>query len=193
MFTYNQLIFPSHMEKNTRFLVLAGFSLSGPSGTPFIMREETDPIDVLGNCRLADNARMAMDEGITPLILRLNGAHGKCVVTHETLGLPVLEFTTLDATDESNHIDIHVFPTHLIVKGLSSDITYLFSDYNSLDALVSAIKRDLYFGAGEVDVEVVNEAPLAGLCLEEKYVSYKVQTMDTTMLAITTKQTQRRK
>ena len=59
MYTYNQLIFPSHMEKNTRFLVLAGFSLNGPVGTPFIIRDNIEPSYILGDCRLTENVRMA--------------------------------------------------------------------------------------------------------------------------------------
>ncbi|WP_377262795.1 hypothetical protein [Priestia sp. YIM B13551] len=161
------------MEKNTRFLVLAGFSLSGPVGTPFILRGDTDPIEVLGISRLAENVELARQYGITPLVLRLNGSHGECVVNHDELNLPALQFKTLDATDDCNNIDIHLLPTHLIVKGLTGDITYYFADYKGIDALATAIKRDLYFGKGEVDVEVLNQVPLTNLCLAERYVGFQ--------------------
>lgn len=173
MYTYNQLIFPSHMEKNTRFLVLAGFSLNGPVGTPFIIKDEVSPIDVLGDCRLSDNVRMARQYGITPLVLRLNGSHGECTVNHDQLGIPVLQFKTVEATDESNNIDIHLFPTYMIVEGINNSFMYYFADYKNLDDLAVAIKRDLYFGQGEVDVEVINQAPFEGLCISERYVGFE--------------------
>ncbi|MEC4620916.1 hypothetical protein VST04_22750 [Bacillus paranthracis] len=172
MYKYNQLIFPSHMEKNTRFLVLAGFSFNGPVGTPFIIRENTDPSYILGDCRLTENVRMARKYGITPLILRLNGTHGECVVNHDELNTPALRFKTLEATDESNNISIHLFPTHMVVKGVNNSYSYLFADYKGLDELAFAIKQDLYFKAGEVDVEVVNQVPVAGLCLAERHVRF---------------------
>ncbi|MES9681828.1 hypothetical protein ABWK22_02685 [Gottfriedia acidiceleris] len=172
MYTYNQLIFPSHMEKNTRFLVLAGFSLNGPVGTPFIIRENVDPVNILGDSRLTENVRMARRYGITPLILRLNGTHGECIVNHDGLNTPALSFKTLEATDESNNIQIHLFPTHLIIEGINNSFSYLYSDYKGLDDLALAIKQELYFGLGEVDVEVINQIPLAGLCAEERYVSF---------------------
>lgn len=172
MYTYNQLIFPSHMEKNTRFLVLAGFSLNGPVGTPFIIRDGTDPVNILGDCRLTENVRMARRYGITPLILRLNGTNGECIVNHDELNTPALRFKTLEATDESNNIDIHLFPTHMVVEGINRSYSYLFADYKGLDELAFAIKQDLYFGAGEVDVEVVNQIPLAGLCSGERHVAF---------------------
>lgn len=172
MFTYNQLILPSHTEKNTRFLALAGFSTSGPVGVPFLLREGTDPIDVLGQSRLTENVRMAQRYGITPLILRLNGSHGECLIKHEESGADILLFKTIDATDEANNITIHLFPTHLVVEGIWSSQSYLFADYNSLDELVAAIKRELYYGESEVDVEVLNQLPLAGLALNERHVTF---------------------
>ncbi|MGG0255002.1 hypothetical protein ABEY61_07405 [Bacillus toyonensis] len=172
MYTYNQLIFPSHMEKNTRFLVLAGFSLNGPVGTPFIIRDNIEPSYILGDCRLTENVRMAKKYGITPLILRLNGSHGECVVNHDELNTPVFRFKTLEATDESNNIAIHLFPTYMIIKGINTSYSYLFADYKGVDDLAFAIKQDLYFGSGEVDVEVINQIPIKGLCASEKYVRF---------------------
>lgn len=115
---------------------------------------------------------MARKNRITPLILRLNGTHGECVVDHDELNTPALRFKTLEATDESNHISIHLFPTHMVVKGINNSYSYLFADYKGLDELAFAIKQDLYFKAGEVDVEVVNQIPIAGLCLAERHVRF---------------------
>lgn len=170
MYTYNQLIFPSNIEKDTRFFAMAGFSLNGPVGTPFIIRDGVDPLDILGDCRLTDNYRMAKEYGITPLIMRLNGSHGECNVIHDEKNVTALHFKTVEATDESNNIHIHLFPDYMIIEGINNNFSYLFSDYTSLDELVIAIKQELYFGAGEVDVEIVNQVPLTGFCTEEKYV-----------------------
>lgn len=172
MYTFNQLIFPSYMEKNTRFFVIAGFSLNGPVGIPFTIREGVDPTNILGESRLTDNYKIAKQYGITPLILRLNGSHGECELVHDTLKTPVLRFKTAEATDECNNIQLHVFPDYLLIEGNNNSFSYLFADYQYLDDLVAAIKRDLYFGKGEVDVEVINQAPLAGLCTAEKFIQF---------------------
>lgn len=83
--------------------------------------------------------------GITPLILRLNGSHGECVVNHDELNTPAFRFKTLEATDESNNIAIHLFPTYMIIKGINTSYSYLFADYKGVDDLAFAIKQDLYF------------------------------------------------
>lgn len=171
MYNYNQLIFPSYMEKDTRFFVIAGFSLNGPVDTPFSIRDGVDPIEVLGDCRMAENYLMAKEYGITPLLLRLNGSHGECEINHEELNTPALRFKTAEATDESNNIHIHLFPSYMIVEGVYNSFSYFYSDYKTMDELVSAIKNELYFGKGEVDVEIINPVPIQGLCLNELYVA----------------------
>lgn len=168
MYQYNQLIFPSHMEKNKRFMVIAGFSLNGPVQAPFIIREGVDPKSVLGESKMTDNYIVAKQHGITPLLFRINGSHGEATLMHDTKQLPVLQFRTLEAHDECNQIDIRVFETHLVIQGLNSSYLYYFSDYNNIDELSIAIKKDLYFGSGELDVDVLNNTTLTGLCLKER-------------------------
>lgn len=170
MYSYKEIAFPANIEKNTRFFAIAGFSPNGPVNTPFVLREGVDPLQVLGDCRLAESVMAAIKEGITPLILRLNGSHGECTIIHDELGIPVLRFKTVEATDECNNIEIHLFPTHLIVEGLRKEFVYYFADFKSLDELAMEIKHDLYYAEGEVEVEVLNQAPLQNLCLAERYV-----------------------
>ena len=47
----------------------------------------------------------------------------------------------------------------MIIKGINTSYSYLFADYKGVDDLAFAIKQDLYFGSGEVDVEVINQIP----------------------------------
>ncbi|MEX3713554.1 hypothetical protein ABFV99_14215 [Cytobacillus horneckiae] len=122
---------------------------------------------------MAENVRMAREYGITPLILRLNGSHGEAEIIHEESNLPVLQFKTLEAMDESNNIQIHMFPTHMIIEGNYSNHTYYFLDYKRIDDLREAIKEDLYFGNGEVDVEVLNYVPLEGIASTEQYIPFE--------------------
>ncbi|UOE58088.1 hypothetical protein [Cytobacillus oceanisediminis] len=173
MYSHNQLIFPSHLEKNSRFLVLAGFSLNGPVGTPFGLRDGVDPYEVLGNCPMAENLVIARQYGITPLILRLNGTHGEATLMHEEQGVPVLRFKTVEAHDECNNIMIHLFPTHMVVKGLYTSYSYYFADYKNLHEMVFAINQHHAFAQGEIEVEILNALPLSGLCITEKYLSFE--------------------
>jgi hypothetical protein len=160
------------MEKNIRLFVIAGFSLKGPSGIPFALRDHTDPYEVLGDCVMTENYLKAKENGITPLLLRLNGSHGEAVLIHEQENQPVLKFKTLDATDEGNLIRIHLFPTYMIIKGRNQDYSYLFEDYANIYQLAQAIQQDLYFGKGEVEVEILLPLPLEGICLTEKFLTF---------------------
>lgn len=169
MYKYSDLIFPSYMNKNARFMVLAGFSLNGPVNTPFLIKDDVDPYDVLGESRITENYLIAKDNGITPLILRLNGSHGETTIIHEGLGKPILYFTTLEANDESNNITIHMFSTHMIIKGLYSEQIYYFNDYKNVRELANDIQVELYLGKGEVDVSVVEDLPLENMCIEETH------------------------
>lgn len=172
MFTYNQLLFPSHSEKNTRFLAIAGFSNSGPAKVPFVLKEGVDPAAVLGSGLLAENVKKAIRYGITPLVYRMNGKHAECVLVHEERGTDFLRFTSINATDEVNNLQLHVFPTHLVINGLSQDKTYYFGDFQRTDDLVRRIQEDLQFNGGEVEVQVIQSLPLTGICLTEKHIPF---------------------
>lgn len=170
MFSYSQLRFPSHTEKNTRFLVIAGFSFAGPSGRPFVIREDVDPVNVLGQSRMAEDVKKARTYGINPMVMRLNGEHGECIVRHATEGRDFLRFTTIDATDEANNIEVRCFPTHLVIRGLQSNKAYYFADYPRADALVRHIQEDLYLGGGEVSCELIEAMSMEGICIEEAHI-----------------------
>lgn len=149
-------------------MVIAGFSLKGPAQTPFMIRDNVDVRDVLGECRMADDYIVAKEHGVTPLLFRMNGSHGEVILYHEKEGIPVLLFRTIDAHDEVNQIHIRVCPTHFIIYGLNSEHMYFFADYKNVDELSMAIKRDLYLGSGELDVSVLQNTTLADICLTEK-------------------------
>lgn len=160
MYANSDIIYPQNISPNTRFFVLMGFALNGPVNTPFFIKKNIDPYEVLGDCRLADNCLIAQQNGINPLIIRLNGSHGEAIIMHEGKETPFLHFKSVEAKDECNQISIRTFPTHIIIEGLNSRKTYYLKDYVNTSDLARAIERDAYYSEGEVEVEVLKNYSL---------------------------------
>lgn len=167
MYSYSDVFFPHHISPDTRFFVLMGSALNGPVNTPFFIRNGVDPYAVLGDCRLAENYLVAKQNGINPLILRLNGSHGEAVLTHEGRGEPFLYFKTIEARDECNQISIRTFPTHMIMEGLKGKKIYYFKDYVNTSDLAKTIEEDLHYDDGEVEVKVLKNYKLDSAFLRE--------------------------
>ena len=160
MYTYSDILFPSDIPQNTRFFALIGFALNGPVNMPFFIKDGVDPYEVLGDCRLAENYLVAKQNGINPIIVRINGSHGEAVLLHEEKGEPFLYLKTVEARDECNQISIRTSPTHIVVEGLNGKKTYYLKDYISVEKLAEKIKFDMYYDDGEVEVQVLKSAPI---------------------------------
>lgn len=173
MYKHSDLIFPSYLDRDSKFFVLTGFALNGPVNTPFIIQDDINPFDVLGRTKLAENYLIARESGINPLVLRTNGAHAKCIIEHESLGEEIIRLVSLEANDMCNNITVHMYPTHMIVKGLYEEKIYYFNDYKRSSDLVNAIKMDLYYAGGEVDAELLSDLTLKGVCTEDMQLGFE--------------------
>lgn len=148
MYTLTDIRVASTIPEQSRYLLLVGFALNGPARTPFTIKDGINPYELLGDCLLADAYVEARLQGIEPLVLRLNGNHA--TQTIKVNDVPIFTVEAVQGNTESNNIVLHVFPTHLSVKGLITDRTYLFSEYPTADRLVDAINFDADYGLGEI-------------------------------------------
>lgn len=171
MYKRNQIEFPSYLDINTRFFVIAGFTLNGPVGTPFSIKSDIDPESVIGNSKMLEDYYKVKESGVNPLILRMNGSHGEATLTHEELGIEALNLKTIEAKDQCNEILIHLLPQHMVIKGLSVESNYFYADYADMHELAAAINIDFHYSGGEVEAKVINNVALDGFCLEENFVA----------------------
>lgn len=149
MFNLKNVQFPTSMEAQDDYFAIVGFALNGPVNSPFMVRENSNPYDVLGKCPLADACHAARVRGVNPLLLRLNGSYGQARVFAS--GDTVITFTSVEAYDDVNKINITVYPTHIRVTGVTgNERFYLFSQYATLDKLMTAINGDAKYGVGEI-------------------------------------------
>lgn len=148
MYSLTDIRVASTIPQQSRYLLLVGFALNGPARTPFTLKDETNPYEILGDCLLADAYVEARLQGVEPLILRLNGNHA--TQTIKVNNEPVFTLESVQGNQGANDVIIHVFPTHLSIKGITTDRTYLFSEYPTTDRLVDAINFDAIYGLGEV-------------------------------------------
>ena len=150
MYTQKHIKLPSSIDEEEKYFAIVGFALNGPVNTPFMIRDGVNPYDVLGKCHMAESYVIAKSKGISPLLLRVNGAHASNVLELPS-GVDVAKFISVEANDECNQMRVSVYSSYIKVTGvLGVQRIYLFSDYPTIGALRDAINFDAHYGTGEI-------------------------------------------
>jgi hypothetical protein len=154
MYNLRDIQLPSSIEAQDSYFVIAGFAYNGPVNVPFMIRDGADPYMILGECPMADAAVVARNEGVQPLLLRINGSFST-VILDDLAGQPVGTFTSVEADDNCDSIRISMYPTYMrITDQWGSERYYLFTDYPTLGDLSSIVNKDAQYGMGCVTFDV---------------------------------------
>lgn len=153
MFKQNDIRLPSTIEQQDKYFVIAGFAHNGPVNVPFIIKDDVHPLQVLGDCHLTDAYISVREQGVNPLVLRLNGKHGITEVKKD--GETVFLIKTVQAHDSVNNIRIRMEKDYMSVVGYDTDRSYFYNEYKSVTALCEAINSDARYGLGEITAQAV--------------------------------------
>jgi hypothetical protein len=169
MYSKDELVFLTQEHRENPNYLIIGSAVNGPVQTIFQLKDDTDPYQVLGTCPMAYGVVRARDNGVNPLLFRLNGSHGELTIVHEQSKLTCLTLRTIEAKSACNDIYFHCYPTHMVVRGLNQERIFMFSNYATIQELASAINLLMWYEGFELEaVAVQPELNPATMILVEK-------------------------